>query len=109
SHLPSLRGAVATKQSRSVREFFVRHGIATAPRLRLAMTLLIAPCLASHTFAHPAPDYPAKRVRVIVGQAPGGGTDIQTRLFAQKLTEAFGRPVIVENRTGLGSVLSYRT
>jgi tripartite-type tricarboxylate transporter receptor subunit TctC len=48
-------------------------------------------------------------VRVIVGQAPGGGNDIQTRLFAQKLTEAFGRPFVVENRTGAGSVISYRT
>ncbi|HYC46392.1 MAG TPA: tripartite tricarboxylate transporter substrate binding protein [Burkholderiales bacterium] len=54
-------------------------------------------------------DYPVKPVRVIVGQAPGGGNDIQTRLFAQKLTEAFGRPFVVENRTGAGSVVSYRT
>ena len=53
--------------------------------------------------------YPVKPVRVIVGQAAGGGTDIQTRLFAQKLTEAFGRPFVVENRTGAGSMVSYRT
>jgi tripartite-type tricarboxylate transporter receptor subunit TctC len=54
-------------------------------------------------------DYPAKPVRVIVGQAPGGGNDIQARLFAQKLTESFGRAFVVENRTGAGSVISYRT
>ena len=53
--------------------------------------------------------YPAKPVRVIVGQAPGGGTDIQTRLFAQKLSESFARPFVVENRTGAGSIVSYRT
>jgi tripartite-type tricarboxylate transporter receptor subunit TctC len=47
-------------------------------------------------------------VRVIVGQAPGGGNDIQTRLFAQKLSESLGRSFVVENRTGAGSVLSYR-
>jgi tripartite-type tricarboxylate transporter receptor subunit TctC len=54
-------------------------------------------------------DYPAKPVRVIVGQAPGGGNDIQTRLFAQKLSESLGRSFVVENRTGAGSVVSYRT
>jgi tripartite-type tricarboxylate transporter receptor subunit TctC len=54
-------------------------------------------------------DYPAKPVRVIVGQAPGGGNDIQTRLFAQKLSESLGRSFVVENRTGGGSVLAYRT
>jgi tripartite-type tricarboxylate transporter receptor subunit TctC len=53
-------------------------------------------------------DYPVKPVRVIVGQAPGGGNDIQTRLFAQKLSESLGRSFVVENRTGAGSVLSYR-
>jgi tripartite-type tricarboxylate transporter receptor subunit TctC len=53
-------------------------------------------------------EYPAKPVRVIVGQAPGGGNDIQTRLFAQKLSEFLGRSFVVENRTGAGSVLSYR-
>jgi tripartite-type tricarboxylate transporter receptor subunit TctC len=58
--------------------------------------------------AQPA-DYPAKPVRVIVGQAPGGGNDLQTRIFAQKLTEGLGRAFVVENRTGSGSVLSYRT
>ena len=54
-------------------------------------------------------DYPVKPVRVIVGQAPGGGNDIQTRLFAQKLSESLGRAFVVENRTGAGSVISYRT
>ena len=68
----------------------------------MALAALSAPALAQT-------DYPAKPVRVIVGQAPGGGNDIQTRLFAQKLTEAFGRSFVVENRTGAGSVVSYRT
>jgi tripartite-type tricarboxylate transporter receptor subunit TctC len=51
--------------------------------------------------------YPAKPVRVIVGLAPGGGTDIQARLFAQKLTEGFNRPFVVENRPGAGGTLAY--
>jgi tripartite-type tricarboxylate transporter receptor subunit TctC len=48
-----------------------------------------------------------KPVRVVVGLAPGGATDIQTRLFAQKLTEAFNRSFVVENRPGAGGTVAY--
>ena len=58
--------------------------------------------------AAPAQDaYPAKPVRVLVGLAPGGGTDIQTRLFAQKLSESFNRSFVVENRPGAGGTVAY--
>ena len=44
--------------------------------------------------------YPAKPIKMIIGYAPGGGTDIMGRLIAQQITEATGQPVIVENRAG---------
>ena len=69
------------------------------------MIALLSPCT---LIAQGAADtYPAKPVRVIVGLAPGGGTDIQARLFAQKLTESFNRPFVVENRPGAGGTLAY--
>src|SRR5438105_1538169 len=77
-------------------------------KIAAAAAVAAAAFFAPHAFAQSASDYPAKAVRVIVGQAPGGGNDIQTRLFAQKLTESFNRPFMVENRTGAGSVVSYR-
>ena len=44
--------------------------------------------------------YPNKPVRIIVGSAPGGGADFTARIVAQKLSDTWGRSVIVENRSG---------
>jgi tripartite-type tricarboxylate transporter receptor subunit TctC len=49
--------------------------------------------------------YPSRPVRVIVPAAAGGPSDVITRLIAQKLSEAWGNPFIVENLpTGAGNV-----
>jgi tripartite-type tricarboxylate transporter receptor subunit TctC len=53
-----------------------------------------------------AQTYPTRLVRVIVGYAPGGGTDIFTRLLCQSLTERLGQSFIVENRPGATSNLA---
>lgn len=58
-------------------------------------------------FAQVAAEFPVKPVRIIVGLAPGGGTDIQARLLAQKLSVNLGRSFVVENRTGAGGTLAY--
>jgi len=52
-----------------------------------------------------AQSYPTKSVRFIVTYAPGGGTDTVARMIGQKLTEAWGQQVIVDNRGGGGGVV----
>jgi tripartite-type tricarboxylate transporter receptor subunit TctC len=52
-----------------------------------------------------AQNYPAKPVRIIVGLAPGGTTDVFTRILAQRLTESWGQQVIVDNRPGASGMI----
>ena len=51
-----------------------------------------------------AADYPSRQVNFVVPFAPGGGTDILGRLVGQKLSDRFGKPFVVENRPGAGTV-----
>ncbi|MBK8323017.1 MAG: tripartite tricarboxylate transporter substrate binding protein [Betaproteobacteria bacterium] len=52
-----------------------------------------------------ADTYPNKAVRWIVPYPPGGSTDILTRLVAQKMQEAWGQPVVIENRGGASGII----
>jgi tripartite-type tricarboxylate transporter receptor subunit TctC len=66
--------------------------------------LLVVSLFSIHTWAQ---DYPVKPIRLLVPFAAGGGTDVMARILAQKLNEAWGQPVVVENRAGgTGAVAS---
>lgn len=52
-----------------------------------------------------AQSYPAKPIRMIVGFAPGGGTDVTARAIVQPLSEGLGQRVVIDNRPGANGVL----
>jgi tripartite-type tricarboxylate transporter receptor subunit TctC len=49
--------------------------------------------------------YPSKPIRIVVPFTPGGSNDLIGRIIAQKLNEAWGQPVIIDNRPGGGSTI----
>ena len=52
-----------------------------------------------------AQDFPAKPLRIVVGQAAGGGMDTLARLIGTQLADALKQPVVVENKVGAGGII----
>lgn len=75
---------------------------------RVACGLLVSMAALGPTFSFAADQYPSKPIRIIVGTAPGGATDLTTRLVAQKMSERLGQPVVVENRPGGDTLVATR-
>jgi len=64
--------------------------------------IFLAICAVLFAFPALAQPYPAKPIRMILAFPPGGPTDINARIFAQKLGESMGQQVIVDNKPGAG-------
>jgi tripartite-type tricarboxylate transporter receptor subunit TctC len=53
-----------------------------------------------------AEEYPSRPITIVVSLAAGSGMDTITRIYAEKLSEAFGKPVIVENKPGAATTIA---
>jgi len=69
--------------------------------VRRALLLCIALCASLAS----AQDFPAKPVRLVIGYAAGGPTDVIGRLIAQDMAASLGQPVVVENKTGANGLI----
>ena len=67
---------------------------------------IVVMALALSAVATAQDSYPAKNVRLIAAAAPGGNPDVLARLLAAKLSDAFGKPFVVENIPGAGGVVA---
>jgi tripartite-type tricarboxylate transporter receptor subunit TctC len=78
-------------------EFICVHLRVPAAQILCAFALI--------TTAH-AQHYPAKPIRIVVGFAAGGASDVTARMLAPKITALLGQPVIIENRLGSGGAIA---
>ena len=70
----------------------------------LQLGLFMICSIANQGLVHAA-DYPTKSIKVIVPSPPGGPPDLLFRVIGPKMAEAFGQPIVIENRAGAGGLV----
>ena len=74
----------------------------------LARCAFVALSLLTITLSSPAhaQSYPSRNITIVVALGPGSGMDVLVRLYAEKLSQALGKPVIVENKPGGATMIA---
>lgn len=74
-------------------------------RNRRAVLALLGACIAGPASGAAVEAYPLRPIRIVVPFTPGGSNDLVARVLSQKFHEAWGQPVIIDNRPGGGSTI----
>lgn len=73
--------------------------------MKLNRKLMVVVSLMSACAASSAQNYPARPIRMILGFAPGGSTDLVARVVGQKMAESWGQQVVIDNRPGANGMI----
>ena len=85
----------------------VRSGPPSGPKVAVAAIVAVAALSPWNALAADAtPTFPTKPIRMVSATAPGSQPDYIARLLIQKMSDAWGKPVIMDNRTGGGGLLA---
>ncbi|MFY9759380.1 MAG: tripartite tricarboxylate transporter substrate-binding protein, partial [Xanthobacteraceae bacterium] len=74
--------------------------------LSLALTIVSTLCFSGGAALAQSSGFPDRPIKMIVGFAAGGSTDVAARIVAQKMSEVLGQSVLVENRPGASGLLA---
>ena len=72
--------------------------------MKYLLTLLL--CITSSFATAQTAPWPSQSIRLIVSQSAGGSIDIAARLIGQKLSDALGKPVVIDNRAGANGMIA---
>src|SRR5437868_5355520 len=76
----------------------------TSAGLALSLGCMIAGTVLAQS--DPAPGFPSKPIRWLVGFAPGASNDVVARAIAMRLTEIWGQQIVIDNRPGAGGMIA---
>src|SRR5690606_35732261 len=109
--MPSIRNIITGDTKMKVTSHFANKNSHPSSRYRphwlsSALVALAFAGAGMGASVHAEEAYPSRPISLVIGYAPGGGTDIVGRVLALELEKELGQPVVVDNRPGAGTLIA---